>query len=335
MNKRPFDKKRDGAGSFMLQAADDDTGISEMFSLNEGLLLLTGKGIYEVKVADQIDPDRTNPKLPQNVQRQILTLGTESELVGRTLLTAKTLFADKFLPKSFDTKKAMSLSFDVLKDLVAMDTETSEFLATEKKEIEKMDSRPRNPGSFTLPAITNVEARCKTFFQKADHIEQAAWDIVRLFYPTIQTKCHFGKLLELAQKEYGADDGFTKFLQDALPFLLMVRNARDCLDHRNAKGANITNFVLLPDGHIIRPAIEIDFRDTKQSKAELGEFLPAVVKSMVNVFDTLLAFLCSKNPGNILGWPIQVGFVPEDKRRNKFVRYSFGMPLNGEFQPIG
>jgi hypothetical protein len=229
----------------------------------------------------------------------------------------------------------MSLTFEVLKDLVAMETGAAEFVAIETTEIERMRSRPPNSGSFTLPAITDVEARCKTFFQKADHVEQALWDIVRLFYPAIQSKCHFEKLCESAETQYGSNDDFPKFIKEALPFLVMVRNVRDCLDHRNAKGVVITNFVMQPDGTIVRPAIEVAFRATKQPKVELATLLPAVVSSMLNVFDTMLAFLCGKNPNPNSGLPVEVGFVPEGKRRNKFVQYSFGIVMNGEFHPFG
>jgi hypothetical protein len=335
MEKRPVDIKRDSGGKFRLQGDDDDTGISEMFVLNDCLLIATSKGLYEVKTADQIDPERKNPSIPKNLQRRILSLGTESELVGRTLLTAKSLFLEKFLPPAVDVKNAMSLTFDVLKDLVAMDAAAVDFESVEKREIEKVALRSSDQWSFTLPSMTDVETRCKTFFQKADHIEQALWDIVRIFYPKVQAKCHFEKLLELADKQYGGDDDFPKFIRAALPFLIMVRNIRDCLDHRNAKGVILTDFSMRPDGTIDRPAIEVAFRGTKQAKVELALFLPEVVKSMLNVFDVMVAYLCRKNPRPIAGLPFEVGFVTENRRRNKFVRYSFGAVMNGEFVPMG
>jgi hypothetical protein len=101
------------------------------------------------------------------------------------------------------------------------------------------------------------------------------------------------------------------------------------------KGVAVTDFVMRPDGTIMRPAIEIDFRGTKQPKVELILFLPGVVKSMLNVFETMIAYLCGKNPRAIAGFPAHVGFVPEHRRRNKFVQYSFGFVMNGEFLPIG
>lgn len=120
MNKRPIDIQRESGGTFSIEFQDDGTPITEIFQLNDCFVLITKKAVYEAKTADQIDPKRENPSIPQNVVRRILEFGADSELVGRTLLTAKSLFRKEFLPASFDAKLAMTLSFDVLKDLVAM-----------------------------------------------------------------------------------------------------------------------------------------------------------------------------------------------------------------------
>ena len=59
---------RNSGGSFSLNNPDDGTPIKEMFTLGDGLLFITEKCTYRMQVADQIDPDRTNPALPHNVQ---------------------------------------------------------------------------------------------------------------------------------------------------------------------------------------------------------------------------------------------------------------------------
>jgi len=333
MNKRPIDIQRDCGGQFKLESPDDGTTITDMFELNDSLLIATQKSVYEVKVADQIDPKRENPNIPHNVQRRILALGTDSELVSRTLLTAKNLFRKDFLPDSVNAKQALTFSFEALTDMVAMQTTAAEYELAEQKEIQAAQSRTPQQKSFALPSVTDVKTRCKTFFQKADHVEQTIWDIVRLFYPNIQAKCNFDKLRDYLKDAYGVDDGFTKFIDQALPFLKMVRNARDCLDHRNAKGVVITDFTLSADGKISQPTIAINFRDTQQPPVDISLLMPKVVESMMNVFDNLIASLCSKN--TVSRFPAQVGVIPEKHRRNKYVQYSYGFIMNGEFWPMG
>ncbi len=146
----------------------------------------------------------------------------------------------------------------------------------------------------------------------------------------------FQSLAELAKAQYGEADDFTKMIEQALPFLKMVRNTRDCLDHRNVKGVTITDFVLRPDGTIDLPAIEIDFRDTSQPPVALSSYNAKVIESMINVFEHLIAFLCSKQVQPFAGLPVEVGLIPEDRRLNKHVRYCYGTYFfNGEFMPIG
>ena len=84
---RPIDKLRSGAGSLEINSPDDDSAISEMISTGDRLLVVKEKGIYEVKFADQVDPERTNIDVPNTVQR-ILPYGAQDAWIGAVVLTA-------------------------------------------------------------------------------------------------------------------------------------------------------------------------------------------------------------------------------------------------------
>ena len=77
---------RDGGGSFSLENPDDGTPIKEMFSLKDRLLMITDKFTYEIQVADQIDPQRTNPGLPHNIRRKLFDFGIQSEAIRKILI---------------------------------------------------------------------------------------------------------------------------------------------------------------------------------------------------------------------------------------------------------
>ncbi len=79
-----------------------------MLPLKNRLLIFTDKCTYEVRLADQIDPNRTNPNLPHNVRQKLLDYGIQSELVYKILLQAKVLFQKNMLP--IDTERALELS---------------------------------------------------------------------------------------------------------------------------------------------------------------------------------------------------------------------------------
>jgi hypothetical protein len=105
MTKRPIDIFRGSAGSFSIANPEDGTAIKEMFTYSDFLLILTEKCAYKIQTADQIDPKRLNASLPKVIQQKLFDYGTESEIVGRTLLTAKGMFRKEFLPDSVDLER--------------------------------------------------------------------------------------------------------------------------------------------------------------------------------------------------------------------------------------
>jgi hypothetical protein len=332
VGKRLVDIKRESAKTLTLNFEDDGTPIKEIFTLDHTLVLITHKGVYEARLTDHIDPKRGNSHLPFMVQQRVLEIGIDSELIGRILLTAKNLFreGEGFFPSSIDLKRAMSLAYEILKEMYVMDAVTKQYKRDEERAIEIAKN---SKGSFAIPSIGDVKSRCKTFFQKGDHACQALWDIARLFYPELKEKGHLKTLHNFITGKYGDDDDFAKFLERALPFLKMVRNGRDCLDHRQ-KGVIVTDFALHSNGKITSPAIEIKFRGTSQPPIPVADCMSLTVQSMLNVVEDFMAFLCSKHAQPLGGFSIQVGIIPEDRRRSKFIRYGYWTNLGGNFAPI-
>ena len=78
--KRPVDKIRESGGSVDI-GTEADGAITDMFNLNGRLIIIKEKSIYELIQADEIDPSRENADLPRDIQRLIINLGSDSELV--------------------------------------------------------------------------------------------------------------------------------------------------------------------------------------------------------------------------------------------------------------
>src|SRR5258706_2959714 len=117
--KRPIDLQREGAGFMNVGSPDDLSPITAMIVIGKKLYIVKASSIYQVRMADDIDPERTNPSLP-NTQQKILGVGSDSEVVGRILLTASALFKANYLEKNIDCEGALRLSLELLKDIVAM-----------------------------------------------------------------------------------------------------------------------------------------------------------------------------------------------------------------------
>jgi hypothetical protein len=115
MTKRPIDQKHDAGGVMEIGTSDDQSAITTICPIGDDLYIVKERGIYEVKLADRIDPNRTNIAIPKT-QQGVLNYGSDAPVVGRTLLTAKELFNPTYLPKNLDLSEALRLCFESLKD---------------------------------------------------------------------------------------------------------------------------------------------------------------------------------------------------------------------------
>lgn len=336
--KRPIDCLRESAKKMEVGTADDSSAITEMIPIGDVLYIVKENGIYAVKLADSIDPKRLNPDIP-NTQQRVLICGSASELVARTLLTANILFKKNFLPPTFNCEQAILLSFEALKDIVAMQEIKIAFQMSENSEIDAFNNRQQKQGVLTMPAIGNVLERCKSFFQKADHVSQSLFSIVKLFYGKDVGAKGFDSLANLATRKYGEGDAFARFAKDVVPRLKYIRNVRNSIEHPQppAQVAVISDFDIRANGEIFPPMIEVTYRGEHYPLVSISLLMADAVDGLSGIFESILAHLCNKHVLCIGGFTTQVVEFPPEQRRqeNKHIRFSYGVQINEEVVPAG
>lgn len=335
MNKRPIDQLRDSGGMFSINNPEDGTPIKEMFAIGDELLIFTSKCTYKTQLADQIDPKRENPKLAKSVQQKLFNHGVESDALCCTLLFSKTMFRKEFLPPKFAFEKAMRHSYDAFADFVALKEVADRFSVNEAAALDKSQKLQHRDESLTIPAVGNVIAECKTFFQKADHFAASLFEIVKLFYPSIR-KGGWTALEKAMNEKYGEQDYFCTVLKNTSPFLKLVRDTRDCLEHSNVRGVVVKDFAMRADGSINPPTIRVDFRGSIQEEAPLSWIMVEISKAILDTYEMTVMHLCEKHTQSFAGMPVCIRLVPENVRSNPRIRFAYGMfYADGQFIPIG
>lgn len=323
---------RDYGNSFALNNSDDGTPIKEMLSLGKYLYLITKQCTYRVQMADQIDPERKNSNLPPVFQQKLFDLGTDSELLRRTLIQAKVLFRKEFL--CIDLERAMELTLEALSELAAMHEVRKNFASLEQAAINNLGVNPSKDRSQTIPSVGNVQSKCKTFSQKADHFAAKLMEIVRLFYPE-QKRKNWDEFQLMAQSLYDESDPFCEVLNIVIPVLKLVRNIRDCLEH-HLSGVVVRDFEPKPDGVIAAPRIEVNFRDSSLESISISSFMSDIEIHLLDIFEILVAHMSSKHMKPFAGIPMEIGLVPEDVQDVWHVRFTYGMRnQDGQFIPCG
>jgi hypothetical protein len=325
-NIRPIDIARDSGGAADI-GTEEEGAVVEMIEVDGAFIIVKERAMYEFMLADKVDPKRENPKLALHIQQRILDRGSEDEIVCKTFLTGKRLFNKNRYPETINCKEALALSLEAAKELVALENEIKSYLAVEDAAVKDYDAKKGRSTAYAIPSISDVNTRCKAIFQKADHCTQVLMEIITHFYPDtgLTKQSHFPRFQEVLKTKYGEDDNFVKYIGECLPFLELVRAIRNCLDHR-LSGTTIKDFGIQPDSTVLTPTIEVDFRGSILKRTALSEVLPIVRANLTDIFENVIAYLADKNvEEDMMKW--QLAGIPEDKRRNKFIRYCFWAPL--------
>lgn len=327
--KQPIDRIRESGGHADI-GSEEDGAIIEMKNIGGRLLIIKERSIYEMVMADDIDPERTNINLPTTIHKLIIDKGTESETVSRTLLTAMTLFRPEYISNAVDCSKIIGLTIDLLSEISILEKEIEEYRLAEKTASDEYEERRNQKVSYKLPSVVSLESKCKTIFQKADHTEQTLMDIIVKFFPNLglTKQSHFPNFHEKLKEKFGEADPFVEFIKKTVYFMQVIRELRNGFDHR-LEHTKVFDFDLQTSGDIIAPSIQLNHKKVKLERTSLSDFLEITTKNLLDIIELTFAYLAGKNI-KTGGMPYQVRQIPYDKRRYKFVKYSFWMPIGNE-----
>ena len=322
--KRPIDRLRDGAGSFEVKTPDDDSAITGMISTGDSLLAVKEKGVYAIKLADQIDPERKNINAPNTIQR-ILPYGSGEPWVGAVLLTGSELLKKEILDEHVDAECAMSLVIEIAQNIASAMELLDAFISSQKIELEKYDLEIKKDRSVLLPSMGGIPNKCKEFLQKSDHALDGLFKVVKVFYQNVG-KGGWESLKKEVEKESPSIDNFAEVLSQMLPFLQFVRNARNCVEHpRNEHKIVATDFSIDADNKLLSPLIEVVHPKTPQAPVPVVNFMSQIVDNIVDIVELMLAFICNRHIRPISGFPVQVHEFPIGHRRTENVKYGYGV----------
>lgn len=330
---RLIDKLRDGAGSLEINTPDDDSEISEIISIPDRLLVVKGKGIYEIKLADQVDPERTNIAVPNTIQR-ILPYGAQDTWIAATVLTAKHLLQSPCLTSDINGAESLAVVVAIAEDIAGAHEMVEKYCSTENVATTSLELQIRRDRSVVIPAVGNIERRCKEFLQRSDHAARGLFRLVQMFYADVNS----GGWESLKTKIDGESrdiDNFSQFLDETVPFLQLIRNARNCVEHPMPNQRLVTvDFSVDLRNVLLPPQIEIIHPNTPLEKMSLNVFFTQTLKDLVRVVELMVVFLCARHVETIESFPVQVMELPENRRRSPHVRYGYGTIIGDQIVPV-
>lgn len=330
--KCKIDHIRESAGSMSINVPGDDSEITGMLTLGDSLLVVKRKGIYQIKMADQIDPERTNPNIPNTIQR-LAAFGSDEEFIGKILLTSHGLLEKGHLSPNIDANAAMAHAAEITKNVAEMRILSDRFASEEQEVVDKFEGKIGNDRSLMLPSMVHVDIRLREFIQKADHALQKLFDLTKLFYRDLGS----GGWESLNSRIEGESriDNFAQFLSGATPFLHIIRNARNAVEHERPEMKLIAaDFALNSQNQLLPPLIQLVHPKTPFDATPIREFMYSACVNIADIVELMMVFLCARHVDASGDLAISIIEIPIDRRFNPNVRYGFGVMIGGQLVPL-
>ncbi|NQZ15026.1 MAG: hypothetical protein HRT94_09420 [Alphaproteobacteria bacterium] len=334
--KRPIDRQRQAAITLTVGDEEDQSPISDFLSTANALYTIKENSVCRVQLADDIDPGRTNPNVP-NLSQKVLSAGHSSEIVGRILLTAKCLFNEK----NATVSPFVGAFFEQCIDLTRHVLELHEMISDLKEKITQkekaFEDREYKPNAFSLPCIPDLDKDVHNILVKADKAKDSILPLYRLhFLPEAQSKPLLNEYDTAIQDRLSSEPEIAAGWDETKNVLKLIRNVRNASEHRkDGHRLMLTDFAMKPDGSVNSPILEIEHKETPIAPVSVVDFIDFIGKVILDQAEGSIAtlrcaVLLDKNP-----FKEQVGFLPPESRRYPHVRYCRAINLGGTMRILG
>lgn len=325
MPKKPIDAIRDSAFFMNIDDPDDPSPLREIIPLSDMMLIVKDRSIWQVQLADAIDPERKNISIP-NTRQKLMKRGVSDVLVCRTLLQAKHLLKAEFLSRPSEPSQALLATVSFLQELDALQCKADNYSSGIDRLNKSFNGASARQKGLNLPAVGDVRSQAKSFIQAADHTVKTLWQLVRTFEPTLPPGVNWQRL---KSRFHDGDEGAKNLakivgaLEGSFAFL---RNTRNAVEHEKPRQRVIVqDYKLLATGHVTPPTITIVEKNSPLSETDLSQYFAWVVKFLVDAFEALLINLCAANLKPFGKFEVVLTELEVEQRRYPSVAYSYAM----------
>jgi hypothetical protein len=293
-NDRPIDRFRNSAGHF--EVAGDAGTVIRMFTLrDERIYFIRENGVSSAQMADQIDPDRKNPNIPQVVQRSEIHYGATASFIQRTICTCVELFNKAHLPHNINADDAIIIAINAADSLANIQDNIS--LLQESEARVRQGLAAGNILLDILPTTNGLKQNVESSISSMRKVAILSQSICDLFYPRIPKSETFsthlrGKLIAQLGNQYPGQN----MVDRNIKILETIFDYRNALVHEDdSKSLTIYDYEIDQSGSLVAPTLEIKHRSSPQSRVDAREFLSHWLDAISIAFETYVAFLCDRN----------------------------------------
>jgi hypothetical protein len=254
--------------------------------------------------------------------KKVLEHGTRNPIVARLSLQILEILKHCNASKDIQDQVSELYMNSLLKKLVRCWEIEERF----KKEFAAAAGNYKRPATANapvdVPQIARLEEECHNFLYEAKNFVRDLLKVVNQLYGTaFQKASEFYRakkgqsLVEFAEKTFGADDGKTRMLKEAVPWIEELISMRNAVEHPDGYSGNlaIANFALRADRMLDEPTWHRE-KDGKAVREHSS--IRADMEIYIHILLTLGEDIFVSWASDHLQVPdvMRVAFIPEDKR---------------------
>lgn len=309
---RLIDRMRESAGSAKIPEGYGN--VVSVKGIGARMYFLAERGVTSGVMADQIDPERTNPNIPFVVQRTELAYGLDTPFIQKTLCAAFELVDQTYLPSHVSKDSLLTMALHAASALAAVVDVTKELQA------HQIETRGQPLSAAYLPTTNNLTGRVKQSLAHLRDVENTIKEMTLHFYPKSASSDPWYKDLRAAIKTvYGSSSEVMECFDNFRAILNAVADHRNAMIHPDTmKSVTITDYELEAHGSIVAPTIMIIHPKNPVLRHDVLHFLQSQVEVISYIYETFLAWLCNLNVKALLddAFDTRVAALPDGEMRN-------------------
>ncbi len=326
--------QRDFGFAMSIGDASDRSGVKFMQVINDQLYAIKEASIWRIQLADEIDPERTNTRIP-NVQQRVASCGTSSKVVSRTLIQAIELTKNRSwgLPVSVDGVLISALRAAQAGSLIDNNiVRLEEHASVTKKELSELTSMK----NFALPSYPELDNLWASSLYAISAFRSAIRDLVVSIFPENEMGANW-----LSDLKRRVDFKPARFFDNEKAFsniehdMKLVREFRNIEQHPKAnRYVNLSDYWMRQDGQIGAPCLHIVGLDKDEILTEISDFLGQMRDCLTFAYEMILLWSVSTAINPFLGQkPIIIH--NENCEETPNCRYSLAIEFDGKTSVLG
>lgn len=333
--KRPIDRQRESAFSLRV-GGDDKSPITELVSTPNALYVIKEAGIYRILLADDIDLERRNPSIV-NLSQKILNIGSKNIIVGRTVLTALSLFKGTTQDNNGFMQQIIDINVDLAKEFSDLDILVVSIIDNICNIWSEYKRKAVKREEAYIPSVLTIEDKVRNVIIKFDKIRDI---ILKVFLLYFQIEDRKNRVFDSINK------AFNRHVRDELElirewdmiasYLKLIRNIRNACEHpRDSHKAVVQNSIMNPDGSITPPTIIIQHKETQINRVLLTAFIYNVYNSLLMCVECTLTLIRKIQLADNNPLQEEIVMVCPSQRRHQHVRYYRVATVGGRHGILG